>query len=232
MRTLITLLFWIIATPLGALIAFPWTLISGDIGLLYWIGTRVASAGIRMAGVRVVVSGLDRLDKKKTYIFMSNHASNLDPPILIPLIPRRTSVLVKKELFRIPVLAQAMRIARLVPVERANREQAIGSLQVAKEVLRAGINMTVFVEGTRSHDGRLLPFKKGPFYLAMEAGVPIVPVTIAGTHDLLPKGKHLARTGVARVVFHAPVDPSSFPDKDALMAAVREQIASALNHDH
>ncbi len=158
---------------------------------------------------------------------MSNHTSNLDPPILLPLIPGRTSVLVKKELFRIPIFGRAMRMTSLVPVDRTNRERSVESLRKACDVLRSGINMMVFVEGTRSSDGRLLPFKKGPFYLAMETGVPIVPITIAGAHELQPKGQLLSRSGVVRVVFHEPVDPAA-GDRDEIIALVKDRISSAL----
>jgi 1-acyl-sn-glycerol-3-phosphate acyltransferase len=95
-------------------------------------------------------------------------------------------------------------------------------------VLRRGLNMTVFPEGTRSPDGRLLPLKKGPFYLAQEADAPIVPVTILGTEQILPKGKFLLRRGQATIVFHAPISPAAFPDQKDLIAAVRDAIASAL----
>lgn len=206
----------------------PWTFLTRKPMPLYRVGRWVTWTGVRISGVRVEVEGLDRLDANGVYIFLANHASNLDPPILLPLIPRRTSVLVKKELFRIPILGHAMRLESLVPVERANREKAIESLREACDVLRAGINLMVFVEGTRSPDGRLLPFKKGPFYMAMETGVHIVPVTIIGTFQLQPKGQFLWRSGTVRLVFHAPVDPAGFSSREALMSAVHEKIASAL----
>jgi 1-acyl-sn-glycerol-3-phosphate acyltransferase len=220
--------FWALAMPPAALIGFPWTFLTGKIDLLYWMGTRGAWTGVWLAGVKVKVVGLERLDATRTYLFLSNHASNLDPAILMPLIPRRTSLLVKKELFRIPILGRAMRMGSLVPVDRRNRDAAITSLRVAAEVIRAGINMTVFIEGTRSPDGRLLPFKKGPFYLALENRVDIVPVTVAGTHALMPKGRLRICPGTAVVTFHAPLQPRSFSDRENLMEAVRRQIASAL----
>ena len=228
MRILLTLAFWIIATPVGALIAFPQTLITGDSDFLYRVGIWIVRTGMRISGVQARIVGEERLDPSTSYVFMSNHVSNLDPPLLLPAIPRRSSVLVKRELFRIPVLGRAMRLAQLVAVDRSNREAAIASVRAAAEVLRRGLNMTVFPEGTRSPDGRLLPLKKGPFYLAQEADAPIVPVTILGTEQILPKGKFLLHRGQATIVFHAPISPAAFTDQKDLIAAVRDAIASAL----
>ncbi len=226
--TLIMMSFWTVFALIAAVIGFPWTFISGKIDVLYSLAMWGAWTGVRWGGVRVEVIGLDRFDHSRTYIFMSNHASILDPPILVPLIPRRTSVLVKKELFRIPILAQAMRIGSLVPVDRSNREAAITSLRAAKDVLRAGINMTIYIEGTRSYDGRLLPFKKGPFYLAEESGIAIVPVTIAGSNNVMAKKTLKVRPGTITVSFHLPVEPAEYPDRERLMEVVRERISSGL----
>lgn len=227
-RTLITAVFWGTAIPITAVLTLPWALLTGDIRPLYVISMWLCRTGVKLLGIRVIAEGLDRLDPQGTYVFMSNHASNVDPPILMPLIPRRTSVLVKAELMRIPIFGHAMRIARLVPVERGNRERAISSLDTAAKVLRDGINLMVYVEGTRSPDGRLLPFKRGPFYLAVDNSVPIVPVTIVGSHAAMPKGRLAVQPGTVTVVFHEPLDPRQFADKDTLIEAVRESIASAL----
>jgi 1-acyl-sn-glycerol-3-phosphate acyltransferase len=231
MRTLLMLGFWSLATPLAALVAVPQALLTGNSDFLYRISMTIVRTGLWLGGIEVDVMGRDRLDPSTSYIFMANHVSDLDPPVLMPNIPGRTSVLVKKGLFRIPVLGPAMRVAHLVPVDRQNREAAIASVREAAEVIRMGFSMMVYPEGTRSTDGRLLPLKKGPFYLATEAGCGIVPVTILGTYEMKPKGKFFLRPGRATLVFHAPVWPRDFADRDQLMAVVRDRIASALPQD-
>jgi 1-acyl-sn-glycerol-3-phosphate acyltransferase len=227
-RTAVALLFTCILTPLGALIGFPATWITGSANLLYAIAMWITHNGLRLAGLSVDVEGKDKIDPAGTYIFMCNHVSNLDPPVLLTRLPRRTSVLVKKELFQVPVLGRAMRLGDLVSVDRSNREAAVESMHEAEEVMKRGLNMTVFPEGTRSRDGRLLPFKKGPFYLAMDSGVPVVPVTVLGSENLMMKGSLLIRPGRVRLVFHAPISPAKFADKEDLIQAVRREIASAL----
>ena len=184
-RTLAMLILWGLAAPIAAIIGFPWTLITGDVSLLYRMFMWGAWCGVRITGVRVQAIGLDKLDPAQSYIFMSNHVSNLDPPILITLIPRRASVMVKKELLSYPILGRAMRMGSFVPVDRGNREAGIEAVRAARKVVEQGLNMIVYVEGKRSFDGKLLPFKKGPFYLAMECGVPVVPVTMVGSHEAM-----------------------------------------------
>ena len=227
-RSLLVLLFWVITVPLGALIAFPWTLITGRPEFLFNVGIALLRGGMRVAGMRVRLVGLEKLQPDKTYIFMSNHASNLDPPILMPAIPGRTSVLVKKELFRVPILGRAMLMVSLVPVDRSDREAAFARLRAAGDPPRSGIHLTTFPEGTRSPDGRLLPLKKGPFYVATETGVPIVPVTLLGTFEAMPKGRLAIRPGEVTIVFHEPIDPVAFQNREDLIKAVRASIESAL----
>ncbi len=227
-RTVIMLAFWALLLPFAALVGFPWTFLTGDVSLLYRFSMWGAFAGIRLAGVRVHTVGLDKLDTGRTYIFMSNHVSNLDPPLMLPLIPRRTSVMAKKELFDIPLLGRAMRLGSLVPVDRKNREAGISAVRAAAEVLKKGISMTIYVEGGRSFDGKLLPFKKGPFYLAMECKVPVVPVTVVGTHRIMPKARFSIEAGDVEVIFHDVIEPETFSNRDHLMQLVRDSIESAL----
>jgi 1-acyl-sn-glycerol-3-phosphate acyltransferase len=231
-RTIAMLAFWGLAAPAAALIGFPWTFISGDIRLLYRMFMFGAWNGVHLAGVRVETVGLDQIDPSRSYIFMSNHVSNVDPPILIPLIPRRTSVMVKKELFNYPILGPAMRMGSLVPVDRGNRDAGIAAVRAAKEVVQQGLNMTIFVEGKRSFDAKLLPFKKGPFYLAMESGVPVVPVTIVGTHYIMPKTRFAIKPGTVTVIFHSPIEPEEFVSRECLMEKVRAAIESGLPREY
>lgn len=227
-RTIAMLAFWGVALPFAAIVCFPWTFLTGDIRFLYFVGMGAAYWGTRLAGIRPRTVGLDRLDPKRTYVFMSNHVSNIDPPVMLPLIPRRTSVMAKKELFDYPLLGKTMKLGSLVPVDRGNRDAGISAVRAAAAVLRQGINMTIYVEGHRSFDGKLLPFKKGPFYLAMECGVPVVPVTISGSHYVMPKGRFAIKPGIVTMTFHPPIEPEDFGSRDELMKKVRQAINSAL----
>src|SRR5579863_5701076 len=227
-RTIAMLLFWALAMPPAALIGFGWLFLTGDMRPLYRLFNWGAYAGVWITGVRVEIVGMERFDHSRSYIFMTNHVSNLDPPIQIPLIPRRTSVMVKRELFKYPILGRAMRMGSLVPVDRGNRDAGIEAVRAAKSVVNQGLNMTIYVEGHRSFDGKLLPFKKGPFYLAMECGVPVIPITIVGTHYTMPKARFAIKPGLVKVIFHPPIEPKDFGTRDCLMEKVRAAIESAL----
>ena len=160
------------------MIGIPYSLVVGNVRLLYRVVVRgIVPLGVRAAGIRVEVSGRENVPAGVSCIYLSNHVSNLDPPVLLPVLPGQCSVLLKKELMRIPLLGTAMRMAKFVPVERGSvREAAQASVAAAAAALRSGLHMLFFAEGTRSKDGRLAAFKSGPFYLAMETGAPIVPI--------------------------------------------------------
>ncbi len=226
----LTLLLTILILGIPAAIVFiPWTLIAGNATALYKVALNVMKLAFRLVRIRVDVTGLERVPRDRACIFMSNHVSNLDPPALFPRIPGRTSAFLKRSLMNIPVLGYGMKIADFVPVDRDGRvESAKESVSVARSVLERGIHITTFVEGTRSPDGRMLPFKKGPFYLAMEAGAPVVPVSIHGTENMMAKGSARLRPGTAHITFHEPLDPAQFSSREDLMEAVRASIASGL----
>jgi 1-acyl-sn-glycerol-3-phosphate acyltransferase len=227
-RALALLCFWAVSILIVGPPLVLYAALSGNTDPLYYTACSLGRFGVLLVGVKIEVRGLEHLEPGGNYIFMSNHVSNLDPPVLIPVIPGRCSVLVKKELFRIPVLGTGMRLGELVPVDRSDRESAISSVQEATTVLHEGLHMVIYPEGTRSSDGRLLPFKKGPFHLAMDSGVPVVPVTILGTYESWPKDRFALHRGTATVTFHPPINPRDYADRDVLTEAVRDAIASAM----
>lgn len=224
----LTLLVVYIALGLpAAIVGIPWALVTGDIMPAYRMGIAVAAFGLRVAGIRVETDWRAPLDPAKKYLFFSNHLSNLDPPVLIPLLPGRTSIFIKRSLMRIPILGYGMKLVGFIPVERDGTvESAKQSVDRAAVEMKRGVHITSFVEGTRSRDGRLLPFKKGPFYLAMETCALVVPVTIRGTGKLMPKGSLRVRRGGVRVIFHEALDPANYATREKLMEAVRASIAS------
>lgn len=145
------------------------------------------------------------------------------------MLPGRCSVMLKKELMNIPILGRAMRLGDFIPVERGGkRDAAQASVVAAGEVLKKGVNILVYPEGTRSRDGRLQPFKKGPFYLAMETQAPVVPIAISGTEKMMRKGSAAILPGMARIQFLPVIEPTQYESREELLRAVREAIAEAL----
>jgi 1-acyl-sn-glycerol-3-phosphate acyltransferase len=211
------------------ILGIPYTLLVGNISLLYRVAMWVTNAGVRAAGIKIEISGMENIPSGRSCIFMSNHVSNLDPPVLIPLLPGRSSVLLKKELMNIPILGRAMRMAKFVPVERGSRREAAKvSVEAAAEALRSGLHIIVYPEGTRSPDGRLSTFKKGPFFLAQETQAPIVPIALSGTQTMMRKGSYAITPGLARIQVLPVVEPSKYEAREELMQAVRGAIADAL----
>jgi 1-acyl-sn-glycerol-3-phosphate acyltransferase len=215
---------------LAGIIGIPYSLMVGNVRRLYRIVVRgIVPLGLRMGGIRVEATGREHVPAGTSCIFISNHVSNLDPPVLFPVLPGQCSVLLKKSLMRIPILGTAMRLAKFVPVERGSRRDAAqASVAAAAAALKSGLNILIFAEGTRSPDGRLAAFKRGPFYLAMETGAPVVPIAISGTQSMMRKGSMAVTPGTAKVEFLEAVWPKDFASRDELMAAVHAAIAQAL----
>ena len=163
---------------------------------------------------------------------MSNHVSNLDPPVLLPVLPGMSSVFLKKELMKIPLLGTAMRMGKYVPVSRGHsREEAQKSVAAAKDALDSGLHIMVFPEGTRSPDGKLQAFKKGAFFLAAETQAPMVPVILRGTEKMMRKGSLKIVPGVATVRFLPAVWPVEYATREELMEVVRGRMAEALGEE-
>jgi 1-acyl-sn-glycerol-3-phosphate acyltransferase len=220
---------WIVLGVPVALIVIPWTILTRDTSRMYSWAMAVVRSGLRLSGIRVEAEWRAQVDPAQTYIFLSNHVSNLDPPVLFPLLPGHPVAFLKRSLMKIPVLGYGMRLGDFIPVDRDGRvESAVESVEAAARVLASGVHVLSFVEGTRSRTGRLQPFKKGPFFLAMTSGTPVVPVSIYGTEAMMRKGSLRIFPATAHVTFHAPLQPRDYASRDDLMAAVREAIASGL----
>jgi 1-acyl-sn-glycerol-3-phosphate acyltransferase len=223
----IVLTYVVLALPAAA-IGIPWAWLTGNIGLLYRWSMWILNTGVRLARIRVQVAGREHVPTRPC-IFMANHVSNLDPPILLPMLPFRTAFFIKRSLIKIPILGLGMRLADFIPVDRDGRlESARESVQVANRVLASGVNISTFPEGTRSRSGRLLPFKKGPFFLAMESGAPVIPISIWGSERMMTKGSLRIKPGTAHLTFHPPVYPEQFSTREQLTSAVRAAITSGL----
>ncbi|MCH8054962.1 MAG: 1-acyl-sn-glycerol-3-phosphate acyltransferase [Deltaproteobacteria bacterium] len=161
---------------------------------------------LKIGGIRLKIQGLDRLDPSRQYIFMVNHQSNIDIPVLVQSLPKfQLRWLAKRELLIVPLFGWALWASRNVVVDRSNRLKAMGSFRKAKEKIEEGISMVFFPEGTRSPGGQLLPFKRGGFVLAVRTQTPIVPVTINGSRTVLPKGDWRIRGGEIEVIVSEPV---------------------------
>src|SRR5258708_34856496 len=208
--------------PITGIIGLPYTLVVGDLSLLYRVAVWVTNAGALAAAIKIDIRGFENIPAGRSCIFMSNHVSNLDPPVMIPLLPGRSSVLLKKELMNIPILGRAMRMAKFVPVEGGSRRDAAkASVEAAADALRSGLHILVYPEGTRSRDGRLSTFKKGPFFLAEETQAPIIPIALSGTQTMMHKGSNAIVPGLARIHVLPAIEPSNFETRDELMTAVR-----------
>ena len=213
----------------SAILFIPWCAVTGNVLPLYKATRFMLSSSCWMAGVRFHTEGLERVPRDRACIFMSNHVSNLDPPALVSLIPGRTSAFMKRSLMNLPILGTGFRQGDFIAVDRSGSPAAAQeSVAAARRVLAKGVHMTTFVEGTRSPDGRMLPFKKGPFFLAMGSGAPCIPVSNHGTESIMAKGSLRMHPGMAHVVFHPPIDPAGFATREELMQAVRVAIASGL----
>lgn len=219
--------FVLLGVP-AALIGIPWSALRGNFRTMYRWGMATMRLGVRAAGIRVRVVGLENVPAQPS-IMMSNHVSNLDPPILLPAIPGMASVMLKQSLMKIPLLGTAMRMGKFVPVSRGHsREDAVRSVKDAASALAAGLHLMVFPEGTRSKDGKLLPFRKGAFFLAAETGAPIVPIIIHGTAGMMRRGSSKIYPGEATVKFLPARRLSECGSREALMTAVRGDMERAL----
>jgi 1-acyl-sn-glycerol-3-phosphate acyltransferase len=227
-RSLIVVSLTFLYTVLAGAIFIPYTLISRRSAALYRAGVFGIRLAMWLGGVRVRVEGRERIDPRATYVFMLNHVSNVDVAAMA-FLPR-VVVLTKQEVFRIPVLGRAMRMVGLIPVPRGTH-QAAATVEAGVTALRGGRSMMVFPEGTRSPTEEMLPFRRGVFVMAIRAGVPVVPVTLLGTRQIMRKGDPRFHPGDVRMVLHEPIPTAGFSEQQrfSLVQSVRDAIASALD---
>ena len=184
-----------------------------------WFGRRV----VEILDVDLYVRGRERVPADRAYVYMSNHQSHLDIPMLYATLPSETiRMLGKKELFQIPIWGRGLRAAEFIEVDRSNHARAMKSIEYAKKLVRDGVSIYLAPEGTRSRDGTIGKLKKGGFHLALDTGAPIVPVAIKGTIDILPRGGRVMHSG--RRVAVTIGDPITVEGRDleGLMAQVRD----------
>ncbi|MGE5256558.1 MAG: lysophospholipid acyltransferase family protein [Hyphomicrobiales bacterium] len=229
-RTAVVAIWVIIATFFLGVIAIAISFFNKTGNPVHWIARVWGRSILAVSGIRVLVAGAERIDVNRPYIFMANHQSNLDIPVLLGHLPVQFRWLAKAELFKIPVFGQAMRGAGYISVDRANRQAAFESLQEAREKIRSGCSIVIFPEGTRSLDGSLKPFKKGGFVMAIGAGAPIVPLAVRGTYRIMPKNTWLIRPGDVAVDIGEPLATEGYTleSKEVLMEAVRNAISRGL----
>ena len=176
--------------------------------------------------IKVTVIGLANIDPTQSYVYMSNHQSNFDIPVLLAYLPVQFRWLAKAELFKIPIFGRAMRGAGYIKIDRYNQESAFESINEAARKMKNGVSAMIFPEGTRSRDGNIKDFKKGGFIMAVDAGVPIVPLVLKGTWSIMDKSSMRINTGEVSLNIGAPVATTAYTreNKDELMQSVRAVI--------
>ena len=224
LHSIVISMWTVLATFVLGLLAIGCSFFSRNGNSVHQIARFWGKTILWISGIRVTVKGLDRIGGLSSCIFMSNHQSNFDIPVLLGDLPVQFRWLAKAELFRIPIFGRGMSGAGYISIDRSDRASAFQSLARAAETIRNGTSVMIFPEGTRSRDGRLLPFKKGGFVMAVDAQVPIVPLVIEGTHDIMPKGRLLIRPRPVTVTICRKIDTDGHTrkTKDVVMDRVRQ----------
>ena len=231
LRGVFLLTFWFTAIAVLAPFLIALRLITGNENMIYSPVRLFVRMGLAMVGVRIEVSGVERLDPQQAYIFTPNHQSLIEVPLFVTYLGRNPAYLAKKEVFKYPVFGYGIGLMGVVPVDRSNSAAAVESARRATENLREGKSYVVYPEGTRSRDGQLLPFKKGAFMMAIDAGVPVVPVTISGATKIMPKGEVKVFPSTVRITLHDPISTKDYSRETVadLMMMTRARVLSALD---
>lgn len=209
-RSALLVLIGVAVTAFMSLCAFVFPLLAAGEDKVHRIANLWARMLLRLASTRVEVIGRENVRTDRPHIFMANHQSDFDILIVLAHIPGQFRWIAKKELFKIPIFGKAMRNAGYIEIDRQNHEKALQSLQEAALKIREGKSVVTFPEGTRSKDGTVRPFKQGMFHLAIEAGVPIIPISIIGASAIMPKRSLNVRPGRITMVIDRPVEVSGY----------------------
>ena len=233
LRGLFLVGFWFMLIAVVAPFMIALTLITGNENMIYKPVRVLVRLGLWLIGVRVEVKGLELIDADQTYIFTPNHQSFIEVPLLVTFLKRNLAYLAKKELFKYPIWSQGIRLMGVVPVDRSNTKAAVESARLATTNLRRGKSYAIYPEGTRSRDGRLLPFKKGAFMMAIDAGVPIVPVSISGSTKIMPKGEIKIFPSTIYITVHEPISTKAYSKENiaVLINETRAKVISALSEE-
>ena len=233
LQTVIILVYVVLATIVMATVVIIVALFSRNGNAPHLVARAWARSILFVSGIHVHVNGLENLNVDGSCILMPNHQSNFDIPVLLGCLPIQFRWLAKAELFKIPIFGRGMRGCGYISIDRSNRKSAFQSLAEAAAKIRNGVSVLIFPEGTRSWDGRILPFKKGGFVLSVDAGVPIVPIVIFNTWSIMPKGRLRIRTQSVQMDILAPIPTSGYTrkTKDDLMDSVRNTICNAFEEN-
>ena len=234
MIVLRTLWFWLTAASLGVYYSLT-AIVAGVLGVRYRRGGVYDRAGrlwstrvLRLNGMRVKVSGYEHLPVEGPCVYISNHFSFADIWVLFSTLPDSLRFISKKELFKVPILGFAMRKARHISIDRKNLVAAFSAYEEAAQAIRDGVSAVVFAEGTRSRNGQLQAFKKGPFVLAIAAGVPVIPVWVEGTYQAFPPGALVFRRRPVEVRIGAPISTAgmNYDDRDVLSRRAHDAVVA------
>jgi 1-acyl-sn-glycerol-3-phosphate acyltransferase len=231
LRTLFIIVWVVLVTFFFAAVAILASFFGREGNLPHIVARTWARSILAGSRIKVAVKGLSKIQPSQSYIYMSNHQSNFDIPVLLAHLTVQFRWLAKAELFRIPLFGYSMQKAGYISIDRSNRESAVNSLTKAAHIIENGVSVLIFPEGTRSRDGKIRPFKKGPFILAVDAGVPIIPVVIRGTWSIMPKNKLRIRPGEVTLEILQPIETKNFSrqNKDELLEKVRHTICESFD---
>lgn len=242
LRSMIVLRFFI--TVIQALLIFPFTAFSGLLAIIlrlflppnkvvFFISHQFWSTPVLLiSGVRLSIIGRQHISKKKAYIYVANHESQMDIAVIVRSVTVPLFFVAKKELAKVPVLGWYIRAMSMIFIDRKNREKAMESMRKASLRIKSGMNVITFPEGTRSKSNELLPFKKGTFIIAKEGQIGIIPIAIEGTREVLPSRAFIMRPGKVSVTIGQPIEPHEFESLSAeqLSEMVRERIKKMISH--